>query len=270
MTDAPGTNPPSGGAARAPPPSSSYPPPSISSVPRRGSYASVVSGSPDRPFHPLFASPSSYPPPFSPEGRRLRSLSGLDAEMHMNPSWRAPGDLLPTYSRKFASLPGYDPFSQGPGSYNDTFFTPSYLSNSRYIHRLDAAHRAKLAAQHRDPTSASSTSNPLSTSSSNANLHRMAPSHRGMTYDIIEKEPPSDDEHLMPLPSRWNDQDKYGGLELSNGGLEVRYTGPVNKHDHEAASVRADHPMPPQCGIYYFEITIQSKPKEGYVALSLL
>lgn len=264
MTDAPNTNPPSGGAARAPPPSSSsYPPPSISSVPRRGSYASIVSGSADRPFQALFGSPSSYPPPFSPEGRRLRPLSGVDADMNMNPSWRAPGDLLPTYSRKFAGLPGYDPFSQGPGSYTDTFFTPSYLSNSRYIHRLDAAHRAKLAAQQRDAASASSTSNPLSTSSSNANLHRMAPSHRGMTYDIIEKEPPSDDDHLMPLPSRWNEQDKYSGLELSNGGLEIRYTGPVNKHDHEAASVRADHPMPPQCGIYYFEITIQSKPKEG-------
>lgn len=93
----------------------------------------------------------------------------------------------------------------------------------------------------------------------------MAPSHRGMTYDIIEKEPPSDEEQLMPLPSRWNERDRYNGLELSNGGLEVRYTGPVNKHDNEAAAVRADHPMPPQCGIYYFEITIQSKPKEGYV-----
>lgn len=185
--------------------------------------------------------------------------------MQMNSGWRSPGDLLPAYSRKFASLPGYDPFSQGPGSYSDTFFTPSYLSNSRYILRLDAAHRAKRAAQHRDATSSTSASNPLSTSSSNVNLHRMAPSHRGMTYDIIENQPPINDDLLKPLPSRWNDRDKYSGLELSNGGLEVRYTGPVSKHDNDAAAVRADHHMPRQCGIYYFEITIQSKPKEGYV-----
>jgi hypothetical protein len=86
-----------------------------------------------------------------------------------------------------------------------------------------------------------------------------------MTYDIIEREPPSDDDNVMPLPSRWSNSDKYSALELTNGGLELRYPGPANKHDHEAAAVRADHPMPPQCGIYYFEVTILSKPKEGYV-----
>jgi hypothetical protein len=189
--------------------------------------------------------------------------------MQMNPGWRAPGELLPPYSRKYADLPGYDPFTPGPGSYSDTFFTPSYLHNSRYIYRLDAAHRAKLAAQQREPAApSSSTSNPLSASSSNVNLHRMAPSHRGMTYDIIERETPGDDDQLMPLPSRWNEHDKHAGLELSNGGLEVRYTGPVHKHDHDAAAVRADYPMPPQCGIYYFEITVQSKPREGYVYVS--
>jgi hypothetical protein len=83
-----------------------------------------------------------------------------------------------------------------------------------------------------------------------------------MTYDIIEHHP-SDDDGLMPLPSRWNDADKYSGLDLLGEGLEVRYMGPVNKHEHEAAAVRADHPMPPPCGIYYFEITILAKSKDG-------
>lgn len=263
---------PSGGARGAPPSSASYPAPNFSSVPRRGSYASVVSGSVFHQNNPLSgllsASPSSsFPPPL--DSRRHRPSSSVDADMQMNPGWRAPGDLLPPYSRKYAGLPGYDPFTPGPGSYSDTFFTPSYLHNSRYIYRLDAAHRAKLAAQQREPAApSSSTSNPLSASSSNVNLHRMAPSHRGMTYDIIEREIPGDDDQLMPLPSRWNEHDKHAGLELSNGGLEVRYTGPVHKHDHDAAAVRADHPMPPQCGIYYFEITVQSKPREGYVYVS--
>jgi hypothetical protein len=146
-----------------------------------------------------------------------------------------------------------------------TFFTPSYLRNSRYIYRLDAAHRAKLAQQ-RDTSSTTSASNPpLSASSSNVHLPRMAPSHRGMTYEIIEKEPPVTADPLSPLPSQWSSTDKYAGLELSNDALDVRYTGPVHKHDHEAAALRADYPMPPQCGIYYFEIKIESKPKEGYV-----
>lgn len=95
----------------------------------------------------------------------------------------------------------------------------------------------------------------------------MAPSHRGMTYDIIEHHPPREEDNLMPLPSKWNDADKYVELDLSQEGLEVRYKGQGNKLDHEAAAVRADHPMPPQCGLYYFEVTILAKPKEGYVFL---
>lgn len=90
-----------------------------------------------------------------------------------------------------------------------------------------------------------------------------------MTHEVIEREPPTsgsgtEELPLLPLPSRWSDTDKYPMLETIHGGLEVRYTGPLNKHDHEAAAVRADHAMPPQCGIYYFEITVLSKPKEGY------
>ncbi|OOF91022.1 hypothetical protein ASPCADRAFT_400441 [Aspergillus carbonarius ITEM 5010] len=262
-------------------------PPSISSIPRRSSYASVLSGtaalSPSlstsishtlypRPFsHLTTPTTASYPPPpFAPDARLLRPSAAVDAEMQMNSPWRpSPGDSLPPYSRKFANLARFDPFSHTPGPLVDSaapYFTPSYLRNSRYVSRLDAARRAKLAA-HRDGAIPSTTSNPISTPSSQASLPRIAPSHRGMTYDIIERDPPGDDDHLLPLPSRWNDDDKYSGLELTNGGLEVRYTGPVNKHDHEAAAVRADNPMPPQCGIYYFEITIITKPKEGMIGI---
>jgi hypothetical protein len=247
----------------------------ISSGQRRSSYASVVSGTAFSPpisssfSHLINPNPvSSYPPPSLPDGRLHRAPSGLDADMQLNPVWRSNSspDSLPPYSRKYASYLRPIEFNPGPGlTDGPAFFTPSYLRNSRYIYRLDAAHRAKLAAQQREASSTTSTSNPpLSTSSSHVHLPRMAPSHRGMTYEIIEKEPPVPADHLSPLPTQWNSSDKYAGLELSNDSLDVRYTGPVHKHDHEAAALRADNPMPPQCGIYYFEIKIESKPKEGY------
>ncbi|KAL2824770.1 hypothetical protein BDW59DRAFT_172700 [Aspergillus cavernicola] len=264
MTDTPFS--PSGGAPRAPLTTTTYSAPGISSTPRRSSYASVLSGtaalSPQNstPFSQL-NSTSSYPPPFHSEARPSRHSAAVDAEMQMNSSWRSSsGDFLPPYSRKFASFPAYDPLSQNLSSYSDTTpssFTPSYLRNSRYISRLDAARRSKPASQ-RDGASVASVQ---------GNLPRMAPSYRGMTHDIIDREPASDDDSPMPLPSRWSDSDKYPGLELPNEGLELRYTGPVNKQDHEAAAVRADHPMPPQCGIYYFEITIHSKLKEGMIGI---
>lgn len=245
----------------------------ISSGPRRSSYASVVSGTALSPpvsssfSHLLNSNPvSSYPPPTQSDSRLQQVLSGLDAvDMHLNSAWRTTSspDPLPSYSRKYASLRPAD-FSQSLGlADGSSFFTPSYLRHSRYISRLDAAYRAKLAAQQRDASSTSTSNPPLSASSSHVHLPRIAPSHRGMTYDIIEKEPPSPSDQPMPLPSQWSSSDKYAGLELSNNGLDVRYTGPVHKHDHEAAALRADNPMPPQCGIYYFEIKIESKPKEG-------
>ncbi|KAL4975915.1 hypothetical protein BDW66DRAFT_160022 [Aspergillus desertorum] len=263
MTDTPFSS--SGGVPRAPL-TTTYSAPSISSIPRRSSYASVLSGtaalSPQTstPFSQL-NSTSSYPPPFHPEGRPSRHSAAVDAEMQMNSSWMLPPqDTLPPYSRKFASFPAYDPLFQNLGSFSETSspFTPSYLRNSRYISRLEAARRGKSGLQ-RDAATVSA---------GQSNLPRIAPSYRGMTYDIIDREPVGDDDdHIMPLPSRWNDSDKYPGLELLNDGLEIRYNGPVNKQDHEAASVRADHPMPPQCGIYYFEITIHSKPKEGMIGI---
>ncbi|KAL5334836.1 hypothetical protein BJX70DRAFT_391080 [Aspergillus crustosus] len=263
MTDTPFS--PSGGAPRAPL-TTTYSAPSISSIPRRSSYASVLSGT--AALSPQISTPfsqsnstSSYPPPLHSEARPPRPSAAVDAEMQMNSSWMSsPGDSLPPYSRKFASFPAYDPFFQNPGSFSESApspFTPSYLRNSRYIARLDAARRSKPVSQ-RDTASVSS---------AQGNVPRIAPSYRGMTYDIIDRDPLGEEDQPMPLPSRWSDADRYPGLELPNEGWEVRYTGPANKQDHEAAAVRADHPMPPQCGIYYFEITIHSKPKEGMIGI---
>ncbi|EEH48242.1 uncharacterized protein PADG_04326 [Paracoccidioides brasiliensis Pb18] len=246
-----------------------------------------------------------------------------------------PSSTLPLYSRQFARSPEYSSSSYSPypgyvhssASTGTSFFTPSYLRNSKYIAQLAAAHRSQAlnttssssssaaatagtsgtSSSQKDPSqphpsststntnpntsttnqnttstssaaaggsgtgggSGSGVPTPLSSSSSNANLHRLAPSHRGMTHEIIEHPPPStdDDSPIMPLPSCWSDQNKNSGLDLLNEGLEVRYLGNPFKHEHEAASCRANHPMPPQCGIYYFEVTVLSKPKEGMICV---
>lgn len=151
-----------------------------------------------------------------------------------------------------------------------SFFVPSYLRHSRYMARLEAAHQAKLAAQRDTAAAAATNPAPLSTSSSSVNLHRMAPSHRGMTYDIIENAPPSpaaEPESLTPLPSRWSETDKHTGLDLFQDGLELRYNGPGNKNDLEATAARADNFMPPACGVYYFEVEIKTKSKDGVIAI---
>lgn len=176
------------------------------------------------------------------------------------------GGQLPSFSSAFGSLAngyGYG----GIDGHADHFFVPSYLKRSKYVQNLEEAHKAKIRA-HRDGSAPSSQPNSLSTSASSINLHaKMVPSHRGRPYDLIEKSPLVEDETLPPLPSRWSSTDKYGALEILSDGLEVKLTGPksMNDRDLEACSIRSDNPMPPQCGIYYFEVTILSRKREEYV-----
>lgn len=144
------------------------------------------------------------------------------------------------------------------------FFVPSYLRGSKHAEKLEEAHRAKLAAHRELKSTHSSNAGSLSTSSSSVNLHKMAPSHRGLTHEIIERAPVLVDEPVAPWPTRWNEGDRFSQLELEDNGRMAKFSGTQKTHD-EAAAVRADFPMPRQCGVYYYEITVISKGKDGYV-----
>ncbi|KAL1864785.1 hypothetical protein VTK73DRAFT_5664 [Phialemonium thermophilum] len=86
-----------------------------------------------------------------------------------------------------------------------------------------------------------------------------------MTFDLIEKPPAFEEDEeatVSPLPSRWNKDDKHSALEVLGDGYEVKYTGHRSERDHDAAAIRADHYMPPQCGVYYFEVLILHRKRE--------
>jgi Ran-binding protein 9/10 len=271
-------------------------------MPRRSSYASVVSGTASAVTQSYQQSARSgalshllsqagelpYDSNYQHAGSSSRHNSrGADMDMHRNggsyggsSSWGRSG-RLPSFSHAFHTFTnGYG--YEGIGGHVDHFFIPSYLKGSKHVQRLEEAYRAKLAARKGAPSTQSSQPGSLSKSSSSANLHApTAPSHRGITYDVIEnrgmqydvieKAPPLEDESLAPLPSRWNNQDKYNGLEVQGDGQEVKYTGTrSSERDHEASSIRTDHPIPPQCGIYYFEVTILSRKREEYAPLDVL
>lgn len=109
----------------------------------------------------------------------------------------------------------------------------------------------------------------LSTSSSNANLNKMYASHihRPAVQDVVERLPLSADEGMVdPLPSKWSEEDRMNGLEILAEGTEVRFGG-VTKTADEAASIRSDYAMPKECGLYYFEVTILSRGKDGMIGI---
>lgn len=136
---------------------------------------------------------------------------------------------------------------------------PEYLKQTAYAERL---------LQHAKAQQAKSPSyNSLSAPISSLTLPgRLPPVHRGVAFDVVESAPVEDD-LITTLPSRWDEHDKWTGIEVLNDGLEVKFIGPQKVNDNEAVAVRADHPMSPQCGIYYFECKILSKGKDSLIGI---
>lgn len=148
----------------------------------------------------------------------------------------------------------------------DGFFIPSYLSDTAYAIKLRDAHQAKLKSRasttSRDgqPTAALS-----SQSSTNGTIRsKPLPQSESDTFEIIERTTTRDDARSVPpLPSQWSKTDKWvSGIDVMNEGLEVRYTSQKHGPEYEAASIRADHPIPPECGIYYFEVEITNGKRD--------
>lgn len=228
---------------------------------RRSSYASVLAGSAGS-AGPARSGFAAYP-----SAQHTRSPSTPQ------PSART-GGLSQSYGGPNRSIDPFDPDDLPP--YSSTsgtsimearsplFYIPSYLKHSRHAEKLEEKHKARLRAQ-RDGNGRQSNGGALSRSSSAVNIHKIVPSHRGMTYDIQEKFVGYGEEVLAPLPSRWSSHAKCPGLEISLDGFEVTYVNQIkNASNDEAAALRADHSVPQACGIYYYEITVMTKGKDSY------
>jgi len=79
---------------------------------------------------------------------------------------------------------------------------------------------------------------------------------------------PMVNEEETPLPRSWSTKDKYNYIGLSQSNLRVHYKGHGKTHK-DASSVRATQPIPASCGLYYFEVRIVSKGRDGYMGVGL-
>ncbi|CAE7219577.1 hypothetical protein PTNB73_09874 [Pyrenophora teres f. teres] len=228
---------------------------------RRESWARIAAGSAgsNNSFQqPARSTPFSHLVNNSATVHANRLSRSIDADGHMSTSFGRGGGPLPSYS----SQSGYWQGLGGSAQDVPPFFVPSYLRGSKHAEKLHEAHKAKLTAHREFKSTHSSNAGSLSTSSSSVNLHKIPPSHRGLTHEVVERAPVFVDEPVAPWPTKWNDGDRFNQLELEESGRLAKFSGTQKTHD-EAAAVRADFPMPRQCGIYYFEITVISKGKDG-------
>ncbi|EGG16412.1 hypothetical protein DFA_09447 [Cavenderia fasciculata] len=72
---------------------------------------------------------------------------------------------------------------------------------------------------------------------------------------------------MLDIPTMWSKENKNSCLEVSNRHLRVTYK--QTKEVSDAALIKANHHIPPACGIYYFEITVISKGRDGYIGIGL-
>lgn len=186
---------------------------------------------------------------------------------------------LPPFSRAFEmfmsrttldSLPGSDPItdpraghSRGHGGgHGSSFPRPSYLRGSHYLTRLEQQAREKALTQREK---GAEVKNGAASTVLQGGKPAPSQSYMGIAHEVVERTPSQHEEEdaVEPLPTRWGagKEDKASGLEVLSDGLEVKYTGARSptERDHEACAIRADHTMPAQCGLYYFEVTILSK-----------
>lgn len=76
---------------------------------------------------------------------------------------------------------------------------------------------------------------------------------------------------VSKLPQAWSIISKAPPLGLTQDNLGCYFKGNGRREEDEkfAAAVRTDHPIPPSCLLYYFEIRFISKGREGLMGVGL-
>ncbi|RIB19039.1 concanavalin A-like lectin/glucanase domain-containing protein [Gigaspora rosea] len=68
----------------------------------------------------------------------------------------------------------------------------------------------------------------------------------------------------LVLPTAWNIDDTSQFVSIDSSGLKVNYTDP---NDYKTVVIRANNPIPSQCGLFYFEIEIINEGKNGIIGI---
>uniref|UniRef100_A0AC34F8D6 B30.2/SPRY domain-containing protein n=1 Tax=Panagrolaimus sp. ES5 TaxID=591445 RepID=A0AC34F8D6_9BILA len=115
-----------------------------------------------------------------------------------------------------------------------------------------------------------SSSNESSQHSNDSRLSPIVPSdetevelvtpHRDINRRISQLYPGVNAE-VTPLPTHWSSVDRRDTIYVSPDKTLLKYKG-LGVNHQDAASVRANYPIPHGCGVYYFEVTIVTPEKK--------
>ncbi|KZV74766.1 SPRY-domain-containing protein [Peniophora sp. CONT] len=73
---------------------------------------------------------------------------------------------------------------------------------------------------------------------------------------------------VFRLPTRWSEQDRHPYLSVSPDGRELSYNGyGIGSQSSDPGLARANHAVPPACGVYYYEVDILSKNAKAQISV---
>ena len=152
-----------------------------------------------------------------------------------------------------------------PSDSENNFFVPTYLSRSVYMQRLEDDHKAKMRVkQPKRPTGNGIIINNNNNKPDIITGPLPPGSHRGLSHTVVERSPGHEDhDELTPLPSKWNKDDMWHGLDMDSDNI-VKFSMSKSslEREYEACAIRANHHIPPQCGIYYYEVMVLDSRKD--------
>ncbi|ESK98176.1 ran-binding protein [Moniliophthora roreri MCA 2997] len=154
-----------------------------------------------------------------------------------------------------------------------SFSRPSYLEHSAFRHLLQTDGSSSSASfpsrkEEPDPRIYSGAMSPSTDSDDDSNISpppRDIPTASTSTSAFTPSVISSD--QVLKLPTRWSDQFHHPILTLSPDGRELEYQGVGSTDREAAAAARTIEPIPPVCGIYYYEVEIRSKGPKAHISI---
>ncbi|KAK7468487.1 hypothetical protein VKT23_002993 [Stygiomarasmius scandens] len=156
-----------------------------------------------------------------------------------------------TRTRRSSSTAPRAPRPPVPPSSPVSFPVPAYLNHSSLRHLLQTDVSPTLPITHRQYLS--------STDSDDDSNVSPPPRDPGPVTSL---------DHPLQLPTRWDSETCHQHLSLSDNGRELTFqSASSTTTDSNAAAARTVQPIPPACGIYYYEVKVQSKGQKAYISI---
>lgn len=170
-----------------------------------------------------------------------------------------------------------------------SFPRPAYLEHSALRHMLQTDSNSLIPSRKADPSSNDRRSSSYSSDSDDESSVSPPPREVPSTTPVT-----TSSDQILKLPTRWSEQVRHTSLNISADGRELAYQGTCGdlgqlmilrlvhvylslcagincNGDRDAAAARSVQSIPPACGIYYYEVEVQSKgPKASVIYIYII